>query len=229
MLAVWCGAKGRPRLGPSVGLLSGNLPAAGSWVRIPGEFAFATLKELPEEPPMKARLLGMVLSLAVAPALIAADSPADLDAKDVFQFGFPQFLVFRGEMIRPAHTDYATWSGYFGSASGVIRKFVREELPGIHPESPQWADRFALEHPRKLVLLHLNGESRQVLDFPEVHARYFPGHWVHEPGSLLTASVGPDETVLEVDNAKPFTTKAYINREKDGGKSWFPKIGRAHV
>ena len=151
------------------------------------------------------------------------DTPRDLAAKDIFRQGFPQYLAFRGEMIGPAHKDYATWSAYFGLASGVIRKFVREELPTIHPESLPWADRFAVENPRKLMLLHLNGEARQVLDFPDVHARYFPGHWVHEPGALLTAAAGPSDTLLHVDNAKPFKINAYLNRERSGSKSWFPQ------
>jgi hypothetical protein len=125
-------------------------------------------------------------------------------------------------MARAYHKDYAAWCDSVRGASGVIRKFMPEELTRIHPESVGWASGYAAEHPESLMLLHLNGESRQVLDFPDVHERYFPGHWVHEPGALLAGSVGPGDTVLQVQDARPFKIKAYINRERDGDKSWFP-------
>ncbi|MFZ5831230.1 MAG: hypothetical protein ACOY3P_14155 [Planctomycetota bacterium] len=173
------------------------------------------------------RLVLAVVVLGLSGAISRSAEPGgpsqELAKKDAFTLGFPQSLSFRGEMIRPAHTDYATWSGWFDGTSGVIRKFVPEELPGIHPESHSWANRYAGEHPQKLILLHLNGEGRQVLDYPDVHRGYFPGHWVYEPGSMLTADVGPGEAVLKVDNARPFKTEAYIHRDRrGGGKSYFP-------
>lgn len=152
-----------------------------------------------------------------------ADDHRNLDAKDAFTKGFPQFLAFRGEYVRSSRKDYAAWCESVSGASGVIRKFVFEELPGIHPESHEWANRYAADNPKVLMLLHLNGEARQVMDFPDVHQRYFPGHWVYEPGSLLTAGIDESDTELQLQDAKPFKVKGYVNREKDGSKSWFPQ------
>ncbi len=146
----------------------------------------------------------------------------DLSGKEVFTKGFPQLLAFRGEMARASHKDYAAWCGSVSGASGVVRKFIPEELPQLYAESPGWANRYAAEHPAVLMLLHLNGESRQVLTDPEVHCRYFPGHWVYEPGTQLTGSIGLADTEISVQDARPFKTNAYVNRERDGTKSWFP-------
>jgi hypothetical protein len=95
-------------------------------------------------------------------------------------------------------------------------------LPKLHIESAKWANRYAAEHLEFLMLLHLDGESRQVVYDPEVHKRYFPGHWVYEPGTQLAGSVGSDDTQIPVQDARPFKIKAYINRGRDGDKTWFP-------
>ena len=145
-----------------------------------------------------------------------------LEAKEAFTRGFPQYFLFRGEYNHAAHQDYVTWAASLKNAAGVIRKFVPEELPNINKQSPEWADRYATEHPEKLLLLHLNGEARQVMGFPEVLARYFPGHWIHEPGALLTTDAAAEDSVLQVENARPFKVQAYVDREGGKGKSWFP-------
>jgi hypothetical protein len=171
---------------------------------------------------MKKRSLPVLLLLCGTVAISCAENGYDLSGKDVFTKGFPQFLSFRGEMVRASHKDYVSWCESVRGASGVIRKFIPEELPKLYPESTGWAGRYAAENPAAVVLLHLNGEARQVLGFPDVHERYFPGHWVHLPGTGLTASVEPGDTELKVQDARPFKTKAYVNRERDGSKSWFP-------
>lgn len=169
---------------------------------------------------MKKRHLPAILFLYGT--IAAAADVHELSGKDAFTKGFPQFFAFRGEMFRPAHKDYDAWCDSVRGASGVIRKFVPEELPKFYPESANWANRYAAEHPEYLMLLHLNGESRQVLYDPAVHERYFPGHWVHEPGTQLTGAIGPGDTEIPVQDARPFKTKAYISRERNGDKNWFP-------
>ncbi len=171
-------------------------------------------------------------SLAVCFGLSAAQlraasplEPANLETKEVFTTGFPQGLIFRGEMIRPLHRNYEVWSQAVQREAGVIRKFIPEELPHLNPESPAWADRYAREHPEKLLLLHLNGEARQVTTEAAVHQRYFPGHWVYQPGSLLTAALSAEATELTVADATPFKVDAYLDRgDNEGGKHWFPQI-----
>ncbi len=152
-----------------------------------------------------------------------AQEHGNLDRKDVFTKGFPQFLAFRGEMIRASHRDYAAWCESVGGASGVIRKFVKEELPGIYTDSVRWANRYAVEHPAALMLLHLNGEARQVIDFPNVHQRFFPGHWVYLPGTTLAADIEASDNQLRVHDIKRFSMKGYLHRRRDGTKAWFPQ------
>ncbi|MGE4489969.1 MAG: hypothetical protein AB7E95_10550, partial [Kiritimatiellales bacterium] len=167
---------------------------------------------------MKYCILAMLL-LAVG---IRADDPLDVNRKEVFTKGYPQFLAFRGEMSRVSHSSYEAWCESVRGASGVIRKFMPEELPKIYPEAAAWADRYVQEHPEQLMMLHLNGESRQVMDNPAVHQRYFPGHWVYEPGLELVRSIGPEDTEITVRDASPFNAEAYLDRHRrDGKKFWF--------
>ena len=173
------------------------------------------------------RIIHLFLSallLAPLPALRAAD-PANLDTKEVFTLGFPQELTFRGEMSRPMHKDFATWKAAIQDRAGVIRKFVTEELPNINQESPAWAERFVQEHPEKLMLLHLNGEARQITTEAGVHRRYFPGHWVYKPGSLLTTALTREAAELGVEDVTPFKVDAYLDRgDNEDGKHWFPQM-----
>ncbi len=169
---------------------------------------------------------GTVMALLLAGLRLgAASDPANLDSKELFTRGFPQGMIFRGEMIRPIHRDYSVWSSTVVEQTGVIRKFIPEELPQINPQSPAWAERFIREHPEKLMLLHLNGEARQVTTDASVHQRYFPGHWVYKPGSVLTSDASREGTELTVENGSPFQVDAYLDRgDNEDGKHWFPQM-----
>lgn len=154
-----------------------------------------------------------------------SDGLANLSGKEAFNEGFPQGFAFRGEYLRTSRKDYQTWEGELAGEMGVIRKFVTEELPGINPETPGWAERFLRERPEKLMLLHLNGESRQVTTEAEVHQRYFPGHWVYEQGSPLSSALTKETTELGVEEIAPFKVDAYLDRgDNEDGKRWFPQI-----
>ncbi|MCX7013114.1 MAG: hypothetical protein NTW86_11260 [Candidatus Sumerlaeota bacterium] len=151
---------------------------------------------------------------------VACSAPAqpckDLDGKDVFTKGLPTFFVFREDMVKPIHASYKTWEQSLLPAHGVIKKYVSDELPGLHPEIAQWANRFAESHPSVLMLLHLNGEARQTHDYADAHQRYFPGHWVYQPGALLAADVKETDTVLHVEDAAPFKVNGYRIRKETG-------------
>lgn len=175
-----------------------------------------------------AALFGCSTSLGLTAPVEAQANPAGapgLDGKEAFSTGFPQGFVFRGEMQRPLHRNYDTWQAVFEGQAGMIRKFVTEELPKIVPDSVVWADRYARAHPEKLLLLHLNGEGRQVTTEASVHARYFPGHWVYHPGSALAADLSADGTEMRVADAGPFKVDAYLDRgDNESGKRWFPQM-----
>lgn len=128
--------------------------------------------------------------------------------KQALQHCYPWYMSFRGEYNRKISRDYGMWCRVMDVNAGLMQKFISEELV-IDPEKASWANRYAEEHPEKLVMLHLNGEARQVQDFPEVMERYFPGHWVYEEGAMLTENVSRTGTVLKVDDIKPFLKRGY--------------------
>lgn len=135
----------------------------------------------------------------------------NLSEKEAFGAELPQFYQFRGEMKRSSHADYTTWCSSVSASSGIIKKYMCEELK-INPAVCEWANRFSQTHPQKLHLLHLNGEGRQVNDYPEVCNKYFPGHWVYEAGSTLTEDCDEKQTRIKVAATSCFLQKAYIYR-----------------
>lgn len=135
----------------------------------------------------------------------------NLSEKEAFAGELPQFYQFRGEMKRSNHTNYTAWCNSVSASSGIIKKYMCEELK-ITPVVCEWANRFSQTHPEKLHLLHLNGEGRQVNDYPEVCNRYFPGHWVYEAGSTLTEDCDEKQTKIKVAVTSCFLQKAYIYR-----------------
>ena len=172
----------------------------------------------------KNRILGfVVLAAAIGTIGSAAAQPwKDLPAKEAFaERVYPRYFTFRGEMSRPTHTNYQVWWEAFGDASGLMRKLAFEEIP-INPNTPEWANRYAKEHPEKLVMIHLNGEARQVSKFPDVLKRYFPGHWVYQPGSMAVGAISAKDKEIAVRNAKPFTLNGYIDR-RTTPRSYLPQ------
>ena len=142
---------------------------------------------------------------------INAQTSKDLKIKEASNAVFPQFYSFRGEGNRKAHTDYDAWVNDIRNTNGVLRKFISEEVE-VNPNSAEWANQYASDHPEKLLLLHLNGEAKNVMDNPDVWKRYFPGHWLYNPGATLKSAVGEKTTEISVDNVAPF-----INRKYRGG------------
>jgi hypothetical protein len=145
----------------------------------------------------------------IFPFLLFAQPWKDLSQKDAFKSGFPQFFSFRGENPSKSKKDYDSWKTQFEHSDGLIRKFVNDELE-IFPESQKWANRFAKENPSKLILLHLNGEARHVLRYPDLLKKYFPGHWLYQEGTMLRHSISEKDTELEVENIEPFVNRKYL-------------------
>jgi hypothetical protein len=76
------------------------------------------------------------------------------------------------------------WNHSFGQLMGLIAKAQSEEAPRdrVLPYLNQFKDRY----PDQLVLLHYNGRARLPQFEPE---RFFPGHWIHYEGSLITTGI----------------------------------------
>lgn len=134
----------------------------------------------------------VLLFISILPAHLFSQQNK-LIGKTAFNSQYPQFFHFRGEMKRDVHTDYDTWEKKYVTSSGLLRKYICEELK-IDTILYSWLNRFAETYPEKLLLLHFNGEARQVNDYPEINKKYFPGHWVYETGSLLSEDCTSSQT-----------------------------------
>ena len=135
---------------------------------------------------------------------------SDLSQKEIYTKGYPLFFKFRGEYITADHTNYTAWLNSLQGTTGLMQKFMKEELD-VSSTYQSWVNQYATEHPEKLLLLHWNGQARQVESLKSVQSLYFPGHWVYEPGSQLLANVLSTDTLLSVSSVTPFSLTAYKN------------------
>ncbi len=78
-------------------------------------------------------------------------------------------MAFRGEYARASRKDYDAWCASVRGASGVIRKFMPEELPKIDPQSAGWAGRYAAEK-----TVSLAGLLPAPLEITALDARFIP-------------------------------------------------------
>ncbi|MCF7817342.1 MAG: hypothetical protein K9M54_05610 [Kiritimatiellales bacterium] len=160
--------------------------------------------------------LGLVIAAVVSAAGCCASTAHGATAlaeKDAFTGGFPKYVWFRGGERNVDPVD--VWEKRLDGTVGIIRKFMPEELRELGPAQMEWVEPYARKHPEKLLLLHLNGEGRQVMDFPEVQQRYFPGHWVYEPGTTLLDDVDSKQSRLHVRDTSVFNPKGYLDHIKN--------------
>lgn len=116
-------------------------------------------------------------------------------------FRVPQNLMENG---------YKNWSREFERVNGVITKAVSEEISIKKiKRAPDFLENLKKDHPDQLVMVHLNGRSRDPHDAPH---EYFAGHWLYLPGCLLTRDVKKEDTVLHVADTRLFR----MNIQKKG-------------
>lgn len=125
----------------------------------------------------------------------------------LFNEGHPRFFLFRQTEGYAASGKYSyeEWEKLFGPFSGIEGKVLEEEVPGRSVNLPFFT-RFKDEHPEKLVLLHMNGRSRDPRFRGE---RFFAGHWLYYNGckTLIDISAKQEETTVKVANPNLFKTK----------------------
>lgn len=163
------------------------------------------------------RPLLRIATVFIAAAMAAIDTAsARRDSlpgqKSVFRYEYPAYLAFRGEMNRLTRTDCWAWAESVDSAAGFMKKFISEELE-LDPQMAVRANTYAAEHSEKLALLHLNGEARRVHNHPEVLERYFPGHWVYQPGAVVAEKLSAEDTEVRVADPAPFSGRGYLDRK----------------
>jgi hypothetical protein len=134
----------------------------------------------------------------------------DLSDYECFTDGFPRTLLFRsGEIVR-WHRQ-GVLDHHLGMFDADTRKYVGEETSFIQ----EWIDimaEFKRRHPRKLSLIHLNGEGRGV--YRKEGHRYFPGHWNFYPGEILNHDLSAGDQVVSVANPVLFSSRTYRKRER---------------
>jgi hypothetical protein len=138
--------------------------------------------------------------LALA-ALLSGDGSAQtgLSGLRVLQPEEPRPLFFRymegaAQNGRPVDA----WNASFSQLMGLISKAQAEEGPRdrVIPYLNQFKDRY----PDQIALLHYNGRAR----LPQFEReRFFPGHWIHYEGSLVTADIpeASSDTTIRVTRA----------------------------
>lgn len=142
------------------------------------------------------------------------EEASELSQKEALSAGFPRTLFFRGDKYA-SDKDYEHWENAHIQYNGVTKKYLTEEVD-MEPRVAEFANRFAEEHPEKLMLVHLNGEQI-VNKRKDVHEKYFPGHWIYEEGTSLEEDIQSSDTILTLGSAQAFEEEAYVVR--GGGRA----------
>lgn len=124
-------------------------------------------------------------------------------------FRTPQNLMNKG---------YDMWEREFKRTSGIISKAVNEEIYDQKMlVARQFMQAFKAQNAEQLVMLHLNGRSRDPLDN---RGQYFSGHWLYLPGCHLEKTIGAHDTILNVSDTKVFR----LNIQKKGKPGYHDQI-----
>ena len=124
---------------------------------------------------------------------------------------YPKVVQFRGSSNKKISGTYELWRNNLLDKSGVIQKFLDEELPG-KPERLPWTKKLRQEFPEKVQLLHFNGEARQARQLNRIHQEFFPGHWAYFAGTYLSQDINHNQTVIKVDDPNVFSSVGKRNR-----------------
>jgi len=138
------------------------------------------------------------------------DTP--ISSKELFNKGFPRAFFFRSPENIQEFT-YQQWEKEYHRLGGICNKAMREELFGMSDiQAQHFMNRFAIENPEKIVLLHFNGRSRDPNWRSEA---YSAGHWIYHPGCLLEQDVMTNDSVIYVDDVSVFNTGFGRNAKKN--------------
>ncbi|MCX7818025.1 MAG: hypothetical protein N2652_02270 [Kiritimatiellae bacterium] len=141
---------------------------------------------------------------ALAMAMVAAALPTMAAPPLLLSDEYPRVFFFRAaEGAARRAADYESWSAEFSRLMGIIGKCLDEEIVGHMARNPEFFRRFKTDHPRQLVLLHLNGNARDPR-FETAH--WFAGHWVYRTAATILSDVPaePGETTIRVSDASLF-------------------------
>lgn len=144
------------------------------------------------------------------------DREGNLQNLDLLKEQYPASFFFR----RPAvmiDLEYSEWDSLFCRLGGIIGKTLTEEIPD-GDGAIKYFEKFKINHPEQMVLLHYNGNSRDPRD---ESWEFHPSHWLYFEGSELLEDVLPDTNFcdIKVENTRIFHTQVgrYENANEDIG------------
>jgi autotransporter-associated beta strand protein len=138
------------------------------------------------------------------PAEVPLGAASPLSQLDMFNLGQPQCFDFRDDYL--GLKTYSYFTNTISQSAGHDPKMFSEEVLTSVANQPYMAQ-YAAEHPEKLLLCHYNFQQILVMAQPEF-TNFFPGHWIYNPGSTLTAGISATDTVLSVASTANFTTNS---------------------
>lgn len=119
---------------------------------------------------------------------------------NLLQHSYPKAFFFRTP--ERLNDSYDRWSEEMKQLDGVFMKAQNEELPHLYASRlAYYGNRFALENPDKMVVLHFNGRSRDPYFNTEA---YFAGHWAYSPGTYPTENISEWTEWIHVENTDCF-------------------------
>lgn len=154
-----------------------------------------------------------LLGIAATFPLLAAASPAEPASPGrtqpasltILQSNYPRAFFFRASeaAARKPGVAYPAWDAEFSRLMGIMGKCLDEEVLRTEAQNPEMFTRFKQQHPDQVVLLHLNGNSRDPLYHTEP---FFPGHWIYRKAIRILSDVPavPGETEIKVEDAGDF-------------------------
>lgn len=135
-----------------------------------------------------------------------------LASKSLFQNDFPKAFNFRKPEHINEETIFSDWESNYSKLDGIFGKVLNEELNELKTKnSPNFFNRFAIDNPSKLVVLHFNGRSRS----PKWEINnYSAGHWIYTTGCDLTKDINENDTEIYVSDSNIFKTNYGIRGAK---------------
>ena len=132
---------------------------------------------------------------------------------------YPRAFFFRCTEGIEQYFSYEEWAAEFDSLQGIQGKSLAEEKSDRNLLHIRAYNRFKLDHPRHMVLLHFNGNARD----PHYETKeFFAGHWLYTNGAIVESEV-PDDfngvCEIKVSDTSLFTlwTGRFFDRGEDLG------------
>lgn len=133
---------------------------------------------------------------------INEQSQDPLKSLNLLKEEYPKAFFFRTPERPYICGSYEEWSKEMLRLDGVFMKAQSEELCRERALIlAYYGNRFALENPSKMVVLHYNGRGRDIYFDGE---EYFAGHWIYAPGTVPTEDFDEKSEWINVENSDCF-------------------------